>query len=177
MHPWHSWYILCISACMSNPSLHQKTVLNAVHGYHSVALYEESRKLTTFITKLSIQTTDSRSYLSWRCLHISIWWPYLGGKDKVKCVDDTCLFKFTIEEGFFNCWDYLTLFAKNGIVINEEKYQFCSDYITFAGLNITPTGIQRWTSSSNQKISTTTWYYLGLFLVWPHQPSLVGLFD
>ena len=63
-------------------------------------------------------------------------------KDKVKCVENTCLFKLTIEKAFFHCWDYLTLCAKNGIVINEEKFQLYRDYITFAGLNISPTGIR-----------------------------------
>ena len=131
-------------ACQIPPHT-KKTVLDAVDGYHSVALDEESQKLTTFITEWG-----RYRYKRLTQGHISAGDAYTYRyddltrevKDKVKCVDDTCLFKLTIEEAFFHCWDYLTLCAKNGIVINEEKFQFCRDYITFAGLNITPTGIQ-----------------------------------
>ena len=47
----------------------------------------------------------------------------------------------TIEQSFYHTWDYLTICANNGIVINASKFQFCKDTITFAGLNITPEGI------------------------------------
>ena len=41
---------------------------------------------------------------------------------------------------FYHNWDYLTLYAKNCIVINKEKFQFCHD-VLFAGLKITKNGI------------------------------------
>ena len=63
-------------------------------------------------------------------------------EDKVKCVDDTCLYKPSIEEAFFHAWDYLALCAKNGIVINREKFLFGRDDIVFAGLHVTPEGIK-----------------------------------
>ena len=59
----------------------------------------------------------------------------------MKCVDDTALFDYTIESAFYHTWDYLELCAKNGIVLNSEKFQFCCDTIPFAGLTITPTSI------------------------------------
>ena len=131
-------------ACQIPPQT-KKTKFDAVDGYHSVALDEESQKLTTFITEWGryrykrltqghISAGDSYTY-RYDDLTREV-------EDKVKCVDDTCLFKPTIEEAFFHAWDYLTLCAENGIVINEEKFEFCRDEITFAGLCITLTGIR-----------------------------------
>ena len=59
----------------------------------------------------------------------------------VKCVDDTLLYDSSIEEPFNHTWDFLTLCAEKGIVINADKFQFCRDTVTFAGLTITPTSI------------------------------------
>lgn len=60
---------------------------------------------------------------------------------RVKCVDDTLLYDNNIKESFYHTWDYLTLCAEKGIVINADKFQFCRDTVNFAGLTITPTGI------------------------------------
>ena len=59
---------------------------------------------------------------------------------KVKIIDDTLLYDNTIEDAFFSTWDYLTLCANNGIVLNIAKFKFCRDTVEFAGLSITPTG-------------------------------------
>ena len=59
---------------------------------------------------------------------------------KVKCTDDT-LFDSFIEEPFYHTWDFLTFCAEKGTVINADKFQFCRDTVTFAGLTTTPTGI------------------------------------
>ena len=53
----------------------------------------------------------------------------------------TCLWDPNIESAFYHTWDYLILCAKNGIVINKWKFQFCCDEVLFARLKITKTGI------------------------------------
>ena len=65
---------------------------------------------------------------------------------KVKCVDDTLLYDNSIEQAFYHTWDYLYLCTSNSIIINNQKFKFCKKTVTFAGLNITPSGI---TPSSN----------------------------
>ena len=60
---------------------------------------------------------------------------------KVKIVDDIFLYDHNIEELFFHTWDYLSLCATNGIVINEAKFKFCQDIVKFKGLQIPPSGI------------------------------------
>lgn len=59
----------------------------------------------------------------------------------MKIVDDTLLYDDSIEQSFYHVWDYLTLCANAGVVVNAKKFQFCKDTVDFAGLTITPTGV------------------------------------
>ena len=60
---------------------------------------------------------------------------------KIKIVDDCLLHDDNIEQSFFHAWDFLTICAKNGIVVSLEKYQFCQNTVYYAGMKITPTGV------------------------------------
>ena len=75
-----------------------------------------------------------------RCLHQKLLWnkpiPH-----KAKIVDNTLLYDKNIENAFFHVWDYLTLCAKNDIVINESKFKFWKDTVAFAGLKVTPSAV------------------------------------
>ena len=62
--------------------------------------------------------------------------------DKVKCVDDTCMWASSIEESFFQACRWLDLCARNGITLNPAKFQFAEDEAEFAGLTITPTNVK-----------------------------------
>ena len=61
---------------------------------------------------------------------------------KVKTVDDTLLYDFDIQSAFYHTWDYLTTCAEKCIVINSNKFKFCRETVEYAGLIITPTGIE-----------------------------------
>ena len=122
-----------------------KSVFDAVDGYHSVALDEESSKLTTFITPWG-----RYRYLRFPQGHCSAGDAFNGrmqlilGKipRMVRIVDDVCVYDASIEESFWHAWDFLMTCANNGIVINREKFQFCSESVDFAGLSITNEGVQ-----------------------------------
>ena len=122
-----------------------KTVLDAVDGYHAVELDEESSKITTFITPWG-----RYRYLRFPQGHHSAGDAFNGRVHKVlepiprlvRIVDDMCAYDHSIEESFWHTWDLLTLCAHNGIVLNESKFQFCCQAVDFAGLSITPTGVQ-----------------------------------
>ena len=45
--------------------------------------------------------------------------------NKTKCMDGSLLWAESIREAFFETCRYLTLTAKNGIVINKKKILFC----------------------------------------------------
>ena len=121
-------------------------------GYHATELDTESQPLATFITEWGhyIYLRLPQRYLAagdtyTRCYdEVS--------KDiprKVKIVDDTLLYDYSIEDAFFHTWDYLTTCAENGIVISEEKVKFCRDTADFAGLTLSLQGI----SPSNNILS------------------------
>ena len=122
-----------------------KSVLDAVDGYHSVELDEESSKLTTFVTPWG-----RYRYLRFPQGHKSAGDAFNGRvqlilKDiprLVRIVDDMCIYDTSIEKAFWHAWDVLTTCANNGIVINESKFQFCSKTVDFARLSITPSAVQ-----------------------------------
>ena len=105
----------------------------AVDGYHSVPLDKESQPLSTFITEWG------------RFMYLRMPQGYLASGDaytrrydelikdvprKVKIVDDTLLYDSNIEGAFFHT-DFLLHCAKNGIVLNREKFQFFQDTVQF----------------------------------------------
>ena len=123
----------------------KKTVIDAVDGYHAVELDKESQLLTMFTTEWG------------RYMYLRMPQGFHGAGDayvsryddkikdipnKVKIVDDSCLYSQNIEQSFWETWDYLTLCAKNGIVVSKPKFQFCQDEVDFAGLRITSDGIR-----------------------------------
>ena len=107
-------------------------------------LDEESRPLTTFITEWGryqckrLPQGFSAAQDAYTRRYDDI---IKDVPDKVKCIDDTLLYSQDIESSFYAVFDYLTICAQNGITINQTKFQFCQDTVTFAGLKITPDGI------------------------------------
>lgn len=122
-----------------------KTVTDAWNGYHSVPLCKEDRHFTTFITPWGryryrvapqgfIASGDGYNQ---RFDSIIAEFP-----NKVKCVDDTCMWASSIEEAFHQTCKWLDLCGRNGITLNPKKFQFAEETVDFAGLTITPTSIK-----------------------------------
>ena len=59
-----------------------------------------------------------------------------------RCVDDSVMWANNIQESFTQVCQYLDLCAKNGIILNPKKFQFCQDTVDFAGLQITNTNVR-----------------------------------
>ncbi len=122
-----------------------RSVLDAVDGYHSVEIDEESSMLTTFITPWG-----RYRYLRFPQGHCSAGDAFNGRVQEilsdvprlVRIVDDLCVFDDTIEGHFWHIWDLLEKCAINGIVLNKAKLQFCKKTVDFAGLSITANGVQ-----------------------------------
>ena len=132
------------SAASQVPANTKKSVFDAVDGYHSIPLDEQSQPMTTFITEWG------------RYQYLRLPQGFLAAGDaytrrfdeiisslpnKVKVVDDCLLYDNNIEESFYHAWDFLTICANNGIVLNIDKFQFCQDTVEFAGLQLTKEGI------------------------------------
>ena len=122
------------------PQKSWKTVTDAWNGYHSVELEEADRHFTTFITpwgryryKVSPQGfLASGDGYTQRFDAIIATFP-----NKVKCVDDTCMWSNSIQEAFIQTCQWLDICARNGITLNPDKFQFCQRSVNFAGLTVT----------------------------------------
>ena len=127
------------------PQNTKKTVTDAWNGYHSIPIAEEDRHITTFITpwgryryKVAPQGfISSGDGYNQRFDAIISDFP-----NKVKCVDDTCMWSNSIEEAFFQACKWFDLCARNGITLNPTKFQFAEDSVDFAGTTITPTSVK-----------------------------------
>ena len=122
----------------------KKSVLDTVDGFHYVPLNSESQPLATFIT-------EWRQYM---CLRMPQAYFAAGDvythhydeiikdiKQKNEDNDDTLLYNESIKQHFYHVWDYVTLCAKNGIIIHAKNFQFCKDIVDFGGLTITANGV------------------------------------
>ena len=123
----------------------KKTVTDAWNGYHSVPICEEDRHVTTFITpwgRYRYKVAPQGFMASGDAYNQRFDAIISDFKNKVKCVDDTCMWATSIETSFFQACEWLDLCARNWITLNPKKFQFAQDTVDFAGLTITPTNIR-----------------------------------
>ena len=123
----------------------KKTVCDCWNGFHSVAIKEEDRHKTTFITPFGRYRylTTPQGFLAsqdgFTQRHDEITSEF---EDKVRCVDDTLLWSDDIEQAFHRTCQYLDLCGNNGIILHPKKFQFAKDTVEFAGLEITPENVR-----------------------------------
>ena len=130
---------------VSVPQNTKKTVTDAWNGYHSVPIRTEDRHITTFITpwgRYRYKVAPQGFLASGDAYNQRFDAIIADFPNKVKCVDDTCMWAATIEEAFFQTCEWLDLCARNGITLNPKKFQFARDEVEFAGLTITPTNVK-----------------------------------
>ena len=123
----------------SIPANTVKTVLDAWNGYHSVALEESCRHLTTFITPWGRfrYRTAPMGYLAAGDGYTDRFDRIIKDvPNKTKIVDDTALWASSIKESFFQTCQFMTLCSRNGIVFNPEKFVFARDVVEYAGFEV-----------------------------------------
>ena len=127
------------------PQRMKKTVTDAWNGYHSVPILEEDRHTTTFITpwgRYRYKVAPQGFLASGDAYNQRFDAIIADFKNKVKCVDDTCMWAESIEAAFFQACQWLDLCSRNGITLNPKKFQFAQDDVEFAGMTITPTNVK-----------------------------------
>ena len=130
---------------MSVPHNTKKTIFDAWNGYHSLAIREEDRHYTTFITPWGRYRycCAPQGFLASNDGYTRRFDEIISDiKNKVKIVDDTILWEEDVEKSFFQACDFLTLCGNNGITLNPDKFQFAEDEVEFAGFKITPSNVQ-----------------------------------
>ena len=119
-----------------------KTCTDAWNGFHSALIVEEDRHLTTFITEEGRfrYRVAPQGYLSSGDGYNQRYDKITQDVDrKTRCTDDTALWDEDedLELHWWRVLDYLQLMGENGIVLNKDKFQFCSKTIDFAGFRVT----------------------------------------
>ena len=147
------------------PQHTKKTITDAWNGYHSIPLHEEDRHITTFITPWGRYRykVAPQGFLASGDGYTQRFDELIADFDnKVKCVDDTCMWAYSVTDAFLQTCKWLDLCARNGITLNPRKFQFAQDTVEFAGLTITPEKIK-----PNQK-------FLNSILQFPTPKDITG---
>jgi hypothetical protein len=134
-----------LQQAMDVPHHTKKSTLDAWNGYHSVALREEDRHLTTFITPWGLYRYRSapQGYLSSGDAYTHRYDKVpMGVKNVIRVIDDTLLYAKNLEEAFKQVAEYLTLVGENGIVLNSDKFCFGEDVVDWAGIRLTEDKVQ-----------------------------------
>ncbi len=121
-----------------------KALLDAKDGYHVVKLDEESRDLITFITEWAHNHytrgpqgfTGTGDLYTRRTHDIT-----MEFQNKVKIVDDTLLFANSMEEAFWDTFNFLYHSSSLGMTFNPAKFKFAHtdiDFVGFRGTQVLP---------------------------------------
>ena len=117
-----------------------KTVTDAWNGYHSVPLRDSDRHLTTFITPWGRYRyrRNPQGFVGAGDGYNRRFDAVLTDfNDKERCVDDTIFWDQQLEQHWWRTVDFLTTLGHAGIVLNPDKFQFCSRDVDFAGFRLT----------------------------------------
>ena len=129
----------------SIPAGQFKTVLDAWNGYHSLPLSPKSKEAFTFIIEFGRYRycrAPQGSYTSGDTYTRHLEDITAEFERKVRFIDDSWLCDQDIESAFWHMFDYIKTCADNGIVFNEEKFQFAMSTVEFAGFEVTSTGFR-----------------------------------
>ena len=122
-----------------------KTVTDAWNGYHSVSLRESDQQLTTFITPFGRfrYKRAPQGFVSsgdgYNRRFDAILTDFVR---KERCVDDTVHYDSNLEDHWWRTIDFLRTVGEAGIVLNPEKFQFCSKSVEFAGFRVSESSIE-----------------------------------
>ena len=122
----------------------KKTVVDAWNGYHSVSLHPDDRHYTTFLTewgRYHYRVSAQGHLVSGDGYNERLDAITSEFKDHVRCVDDTAMWAPDIYTHFLQVCRFLDLCARNGIILNKEKFQFCQDTVLFAGLQVSSSSV------------------------------------
>ena len=91
-----------------------------------------------------------------------------------KIVDDILLYGFSTEGAFYHTFHLLCQSAKNGIVLNTDKFQFCQDVVQFGDNSFwsDPFWVH---DTGDTQFSGPKDNYRYQIMVWAHQPGSLGI--
>ena len=125
------------------PTNTYKTVLDAWNGYHSLPVAESAKDAFTFITEHGRYRycRAPQGFHGSGDAYTKRFDDITSEFDRVsRCIDDSLLWNYGIEDAFWHTFDYLKHCSDNGIVFNVDKFVFAQETCEFAGFELTPEG-------------------------------------
>ena len=125
------------------PTNTYKTVLDAWNGYHALSLAEDSKDATTFVTEWGRYRycRAPQGFHASGDAYTRRFDDITADVERVaRCIDDSLLWDYGIEDSFWHTYDYLKHCSDNGIVFNVKKFVFAEEICEFAGFELTPDG-------------------------------------
>ena len=128
------------------PPMSKKTVVDNWNGFHSVSLHPDDRHYTAFLApsgRYRYAVAAQGNMVSGDAFNERMDEIFSEFSDKVRCVDDAAMWTVgdDVATHFKKVVAYLDTCAKNNIVLNPNKFQFCQDTVDFAGFKISPTSL------------------------------------
>ena len=128
------------------PPHSKKTVIDNWNGYHSVAIDEDDRKYTAFLApsgRYRYRVCAQGNMVSGDAFNERMDEIFNEFQNKARCVDDAAIWTTGggVADHFLKVAEYLDICARNNIVLNPKKFQFCKDTIDFAGFRVSPTSL------------------------------------
>ena len=127
------------------PSNSWKSVTDAWNGFHSVPIRAEHRHYTTFITPWGRYRyrVAPQGFLASGDAYSRRFDEIISDVErKTKCVDDTLMWDDNLTEHWWRVIDFLILLGNNGVILNQDKFQFAQRTVDFAGFQITEKSIK-----------------------------------
>jgi len=59
-----------------------------------------------------------------------------GIQRKLKCVDDTLIYDYNVEDAFWHAYQFPEMCAMKGITLKPEKFKFCRRELDFVGFHV-----------------------------------------
>ena len=128
------------------PPMAKKTVVDNWNGYHSVEVHPDDRHYTAFLSqhgRFQYRVAAQGNMVSGDAFNARMGEIFVDFNDMVRCVDDAVIWTLggDTESHFLRMAQYLDVCAKNNIILNPAKFQFCQDTIDFAGFQVSPTSL------------------------------------
>ena len=126
------------------PANVKQSVVDCWNGYHSVPLHPQDRHYTAFLTEWGLyqyKVSAQGHLVSGDGYNERLDAITSAFKDHVRCVDDTVIWATDVPTYFLQVSRFLDICARNGIILNMHKFQFCEDTVLFAGLHVSNSSV------------------------------------
>ena len=122
-----------------------KTITDAWQGFRMIPLHEDSGQYTNFVIEWGMfrnKRMPMGDHMSTEAYNYRFDKVTVDVENKKRFVDDSLLYKETLEKSFIQAANNLSLMGNNGIILCPEKFQFGSKTVAWASFTIGPESVK-----------------------------------